>query len=184
MPRPPAWSARDDARLREMWTAGVPVAEIVAALDGDRTRNAVACRAENLRIRRPKGFRRHVRSDRWTNSDIAILREMYAAGRSIAEIVSALDREATEYMIWTKACELGIRRPRGATCPPRKPDGPRFEFTDDDEEPPVPERAARTFSKIENRRIRRFFARGDSIDDVARQMRCQVADIEALGFRF
>lgn len=185
MPRPPIWSDGDDARLREMWTEGFPVAEIITALDGDRTCNAVTGRAGALGIRRPEGC------NRWTDSDIAILRKMYAAGKPLRDIVASLDREATEYAIWTKAHDLGIRRPSRGKRPPKrlprkrdvKTEGQRLVFSGEDEKPAAPERPARIFSEIENRRIRRFFARGDSIVDVARQMRCQVADIEYLGFR-
>lgn len=53
MPRPPTWSSRDDTRLREMWAAGVPVADIIAAFDRTANENAIWSKAWSLGIRRP-----------------------------------------------------------------------------------------------------------------------------------
>ena len=183
MPRSPAWSSEEDALLRKAWPAGVRVAEISAMLGGTRTVHAITFRARAFGLSRPEGWSAGGRGGAWCDADNAILREMYPAGVPLEDIADALSRTVSDEAIRMKAYHMGLTRPpeaKGKPGRPPVPERPRFEFTDEDPAPDQPARQPRYFREIETRRIRQFLARGDTLADIARQMRCGVQDIERI----
>lgn len=163
-----SWSAADDARLREMWPAGVAAMEIVEALDRETTASAVQRRASKLGLHRKSKPRRVA----WSAIDIRILCELWAGGSSAAEIGAMLTVKRSGPAVLWKARNIGLaRRPTGrpAAVEPADPAPDRLAVK--------PVRKHRVFSEIETRRIRRFRARGDGEADIARQMRCKPEDV-------
>lgn len=234
--RADSWSESEDALLRDLYPSAIPIADIVAALDRKRTRRGVMQRAHVLNLRRgehpvrtaarlrrsldsqqidvirmlrcerglalvaiarktghPLNIVRKVckdngwkgvgpaaggRAPRWSPADLKILTDLYMRGAEINEIVAALSRETTEDAVHAKVRDLKLLRPRSRPGPKIKPGHKRDGLADE-----APQRPARTFSVVETRRICRFFARGDSLADVARQMRCDVDDVEQFDLR-
>ncbi len=130
---------------------------------------------------------RIARATPWSERDIETLRTMYPGGAPATEIAAALERETGPRAVYEMAAKLKIRRPvplgqkRRGVKPQDGDEGPVFTFTDEDQ--PAEEtkaRPARAFSEIEKRRVIQFLARGDTLADIARQMRCDVDDIRAI----
>ena len=96
------WSEADDGRLREMWQAGVPVQEILAALDRDTTSSAIHQRAMLLQVRRPENFMSTVNRSRLSDEELATIRRLrFKRGLTCAEIAAR-----TGHSVWkvTKVC--------------------------------------------------------------------------------
>ena len=86
----------------------------------------------------------------------------------LTEIAERLGRARSSVVIKARALGLWCKNPSPGADIPAEPGDPG------------PVRPVRLFSEIEKRRIRRFLARGDTLADIARQMRCEVADIRRI----
>jgi len=92
----PAWSAEDEARLRELWDKGASAAEISVALGYRHTRNAVIGKVRRLKL----PFRRAGQTSRtgkprighFTAEDDALMMRLFAEGRTHQEIAIATGR--------------------------------------------------------------------------------------------
>ena len=158
------WTDAEDDLLRSLSDSGASPREI-----GERTgrsESAVCNRMKFLRISRCEGrVRKH---EDWSEEELTALRELDGEGLLLTEIAERLGRGRTS--VATKGRALGLWR----TNPPPEADIPAAAGEH------VPKQPARAFSEIEKRRIRQFLARGDTLADIARQMRCEVADIRRI----
>lgn len=93
------WTAAKDDYLREGFKAGLSAAQIAEQMK--LSRNAVCGRKFRLGIRGISGRP-------YTDDEIAMLRQMYAARRPAMEIAGTLGR--SEAAIYVKASYLGITR--------------------------------------------------------------------------
>jgi len=92
----PAWSAEDEARLRELWDKGASAAEISVALSYRHTRNAVIGKVRRMKL----PFRRAGQTSRtgkprighFTAEDDALMMRLFAEGRTHQEIAIATGR--------------------------------------------------------------------------------------------
>ena len=158
------WTGAEDDLLRHLADSGTSSREIAERLG--RSESAVCNRMKVLRISRRGGRVR--KYENWSEEELAALRELHGEGLLFTEIAERLGRGRSS--VAAKARALGLWRmnpPPGADIPAEAGEH-------------VPKRPARAFSEIEKRRIRRFLARGDTLADIARQMRCEVADIRRI----
>ena len=150
------WTDAEDDLLRHLADSGSRPREIGERIG--RSESAVRNRMKMLRISRRGG---HVRKyANWSEEELAALRELHEEAMLLTEVAERLGRARTG--VEAKVRELGLLR----TNPPAEAGDPG------------PKRPARAFGEIERRRIGQFLARGDTLADVARQMRCEVADIK------
>ena len=127
---------------------------------------ALSGKIEIMRISRCGGrVRKH---ENWSEEELTALRELDGEGLLLTEIAERLGRGRTS--VAAKGRALGLWR----TNPPPDTDIPA------EAGERGPKRTARAFSEIEKRRITQFLARGDTLADIARQMRCEVADIRRI----
>ena len=159
-----AWTEAEDDLLRRLADSGTSSREIGERMG--RSESAVCNRMKVLRISRRGGCVR--KYENWSEEDIAELRDLHDAGMMLSEIAERLGRARSS--VAAKARALGLWRmnpPPGAEIPAEAGD-------------PGLKRPSRMFSEIERRRIERFLVRGDTLADIARQMRCEVADIRRI----
>ncbi|MCY4141684.1 MAG: hypothetical protein OXF56_25895 [Rhodobacteraceae bacterium] len=159
-----SWTEAEDDLLRHLADSGTSPREIGEQMG--RSESAVCNRMKVLRISRRGGRVR--KYENWSEEDLAALREQHGEGLGRVEIGERLGRGRTS--VAAKARALGLWRMN-------PPPGTDIEAEAGD---PVPKRPARVFSEIERRRIWRFLARGDTLADIARQMRCEVADVRRI----
>ena len=158
------WADTEDDLLRRLADSGSSPREIGDRLG--RSESAVYKRMRILKISwRGGGVRKY---ENWSVEDLAALRELYGEGMPLTEIAERLGRARSS--VAAKVRALGLWR----QSPPPDADIPA-EAGD-----PGLKRPSRVFSEIERRRIGRFLARGDTLADIARQMRCAVADIRRI----
>ncbi|MCY3873053.1 MAG: hypothetical protein OXF88_02020 [Rhodobacteraceae bacterium] len=156
------WTDAEDDLLRHLSASGSRPREIGERIG--RSESAVRNRMKMLRISRRGG---HVRKyANWSEEELAALRELHEEAMVLTEVAERLGRARTG--VTSKVRELELWR----TNPPADADIP-VEAGD-----PGPKRPVRAFGEIERRRIRQFLARGDTLADIARQMRCEIADIK------
>lgn len=168
------WTAAQEETLRLMAARGCDVEEIGAVIG--RTEVAVIVRMKFLSIPRP-GKRKTWR--KWSADEIATLTRLHGDGVPLREIARRLDRGHSA--VANRARKIGLCRYR----PPPDDDESDLQvggidLAHESAETAAPTRRGRTFSEIETRRVRRFLARGDTLADVARQMRCDIDDIKAI----
>ncbi len=164
MSRRQNWTDAEDDLLRHLSDSGSGPREIGERIG--RSEAAVCNRMKFLRISRCGG---HVRKhENWSEEELTALRELDSEGLLLTEIAERLGRGRTS--VAAKGRALGLWR----TNPPPDADFPAAAGEH------VPKHPARTFSEIERRRIRQFLERGDTLADIARQMRCAVADIRRI----
>lgn len=159
-----SWTDAEDDLLRRLADSVTSTREIGERMG--RSESAVCNRMKVLRISRRGGDVR--KYENWSEEDLAALRELHGAGMVFTEIAERLGRRRSS--VAAKARALGLWRlnpPPGADVPAEAG-------------APGLKRPARVFSEIERRRIVRFLARGDTLADIARQMRCGVADIRRI----
>ena len=158
------WTDAEDDLLRHLAGSGSSPREIGERLG--RSESAVYKRMKKLRISRRDGRVR--KYENWSGEDLAAFRELYGEGMPLTEIAERLGRARSS--VAAKARALGLWRqssPPDADIPAEAGD-------------PGLKRPSRVFSEIERRRIGRFLARGDTLADIARQMRCEIADIRRI----
>ncbi len=149
------WTDAEDDLLRRLTDSGSSPREIGERIG--RSESGVRNRKKMLRIPRCGGRVR--KPENWSEEELTELRELHAEGMMLTEIAERLGRTRTSVAVKARALELWRMNP--------SPDAGDH----------VPKRPARAFSEIEMRRIRQFLARGDTLADIARQMRCELADI-------
>ena len=152
------WTDAEDDLLRRLTDSGSSPREIGERIG--RSESAVRNRKKMLRIPRRGCLVR--KPENWSEEELAELRELHAEGMLLTEIAERLGRARTSVAAKARALELWRKNP--------PPDAGEH----------VPKRPARAFSEIEKRRIRQFLSRGDTLADIARQMRCEVADIRPI----
>ncbi len=160
------WTDAEDDLLRNLVNSGSSPREIGERIG--RSESAVRNRMKVLRISLHSSRVR--KNENWSEEELAALRELHGEGMLLTEISERLKRGRTS--VEAKARALGLWR----TNPVPDADIPAPAEAGD----PGPKRRARTFSEIERRRIRQFLERGDTLADIARQMRCEVADIRRI----
>ncbi len=158
------WTDAEDDLLRHLADSGARSREI-----GERIgRSASAVRNRTTMLRSSRRGGRVQKFENWSEEELTALRELDGAGMMLTEIAEHLGRDRTS--VAAKGRALGLWRtnlPPDADIPAEAGEH-------------VPKHPARTFSEIERRRIRQFLARGDTLADIARQMRCAVADIRRI----
>ena len=158
------WTDAEDDLLRHLADSGARSREIGERIG--RSESAVRNRMKFLRISRRGGHVRKYAS--WSEEELTALRELDGKGILLTEISARLGRDRTSVAAKARALGLWHKNPLPDTDIPAGTGNPE------------PKRPARVFSEIEKRRIRRFLARGDTLADIARQMRCEVADIRRI----
>ena len=158
------WTDAENDLLRRLADSDFSLREIGERIG--RSKSAICNRMKVLRIsRRGRRVRKY---ENWSKKELAVLRELYGEGMLLTEIAERLGRARTSVASKARALELW------RTNPP-----PRANMPAEAGEH-VPKRPARAFSEIEKRRIKQFLARGDTLADIARQMRCEIADIRRI----
>ena len=158
------WTDAEDDFLRRLADFGSNPREIGERIG--RSESAVCNRMKLLRISRRGGRER--KHENWSEEELTALRELDGEGLLLTEIAERLGRGRTS--VAAKGRALGLWR----TNPPPEADIPAEAGEH------VSKHPARVFSEIEKRRIGQFLARGDTLADIARQMRCAVADIRRI----
>ena len=161
------WTAAEEDLLRHLANSGATVGEIAERTG--RTEVAIIVRMKSLgigRAHKKKTWRK------WSEEDIATLTGLHGEGVPLRAIATRMGRGHTA--VADKARKIGLCR--YGTPPEIIGDNAASGL----DETVVTERAQRTFSEAETRRVRQFLARGDTYADVARQMRCDVVDIERI----
>ena len=158
------WTDAEDDLLRHLTDSGAKSREIGARIG--RSESAVRNRMTILGISRRGGRVR--KCENWSEEDLAVLRELHGEGMLLTEVAERLGRDRTSVVAKARALGLWRKNPL--------PDVDIPAGTGD----PEPMRPTRTFGEIERRRIRQFLERGDTLADIARQMRCEVADIRRI----
>ena len=158
------WTDAEDDLLRHLADSGSSPREIGERIG--RSKYAVRNRTTMLRISRRGG---HVRKyANWSEEELTALRELDGAGMLLTEIAERLGRDRTSIAAKARALGLWHKNPLpDADIPAEAGEH-------------VPKPPALAFGEIEKRRIRQFLARGDTLADIARQMRCEVADIRRI----
>ncbi len=156
-PRRENWSVAEEDLLRRLATSGASVREISERIS--RTESAIGNRMKRLGISRARKIRK------WTRADEDSLKKLHGERLLLTEIAERMGRGHTA--VAAKARALGLHR----YLPP--PDA-------DNLEPATETRPSRPFSEMERRRVAAFLRRGDTIVDVARQMRCDVEDVRRI----
>ena len=158
------WTDAEDDLLRRLADSGASPREIRERIG--RSESAVRSRMKLLRISRRGGHGR--KYENWGEEELAALRKLHGEGMMLTEIAERLGRARSSVVAKARALGLWRKNPSPDTDIPAEPGDPG------------PKRPARSFSEIEKRRIRQFLARGDTLADIARQMRCEVADIRRI----
>ena len=158
------WTDAEDDLLRHLADSGSSPREIGERIG--RSESAACNRMKVLRIARRGGRVR--KYENWSEEELTALRELDGEGLLLTEISERLGRGRTG--VAAKGRALGLWR----TNTPPDADIPAEAGGH------VPKHPVRAFSEIEMRRIGQFLARGDTLADIARQMRCEVADIKRI----
>ena len=158
------WTGADDDQLRRLFDSGMAPRELGETLC--RSESSVLNRLQKLGI--TLGGRGRGSYVRWSEADIDLLTDLHGKGLLFDEIAERLGRGTKA--VAAKARAVGL-------C--------RNGLFDGDDAPAAavkrrPGRPVRAFSEIERRRVMQFLARGDTLADIARQMRCEVDDIRAI----